>query len=112
MNQNGQDRESEDKLISELLRDLHTLDRVMPDKTGPSAESWALVIRERWRITAWIRKWEVVLFCVIALMMISGVYLFALTIPVFYAWMQGIGFAAAITVAVTIKISQKRRMEG
>ncbi|MBA9084785.1 hypothetical protein FHR92_001246 [Fontibacillus solani] len=111
MNQNGQDRESEDKLIGELLKGLQTLDRAVPEKTGPSVQSWELIVRERWRMTAWIRKWEVVLFCLVALLMISGGLLFLLTIPEFYAWIQGLGVIAAIVVAVSVSSSRKGRAE-
>ncbi|MNN18154.1 hypothetical protein D3C81_1313590 [compost metagenome] len=111
MNHNGQDKELEDKLIHELLMDLQTLDRVVPEKNGPSVQSWELIVRERWSMTAWLRRWEVVLFCLVALLMISGTFLFALTTPVFYALMQGIGVIAAVAVLVALRLSQKGRIE-
>ncbi|MNI50603.1 hypothetical protein D3C73_1052740 [compost metagenome] len=111
MNQNGRDKESEDKLIHELLKDLQTLEQVVPEKSGPSVQSWELIVRERWRVTAWVRKWEVVVFCLVAMLMISGGFLFALTIPIFYALMQGIGVIAAIAVAIALSAFRKGRIE-
>ncbi|MNI97691.1 hypothetical protein D3C73_1563850 [compost metagenome] len=51
------------------------------------------------------------LFCLVALLMISGSFLFALTTPVFYALMQGIGVITAVAVLVALRLSQKGRIE-
>ncbi|MFD3262019.1 DUF5345 family protein [Paenibacillus lentus] len=111
MNHKGQDRELEDELIHELLKDLQTLDRVVPEKSGPSVESWELIVKERWRMMAWVRRWEVLLFCLVALLMISGGFLFALTIPVIFALLQGLGVIAAVAVAVALRPSRRGRTE-
>ncbi|MNI13506.1 hypothetical protein D3C76_1552600 [compost metagenome] len=87
------------------------MDRVASEKNGPSVQSWELIVREHWRKTAWIRRWEVVLFCLVALLMISGGLLFALTIPVLYVLIQGIGVVAAVAVAVVLSVSGKGRIE-
>ncbi|WP_055105213.1 DUF5345 family protein [Paenibacillus ihumii] len=109
MNHNGQDREPEDELIHELLKDLRTLDRVVPEKNGPSAEAWELAVKERWRMMARMKRWEVLLFCLVALLMISGGFLFALATPVMYAMLQGLGVVAAVAVAVAAAVRPARR---
>ncbi|WP_110931389.1 DUF5345 family protein [Paenibacillus bouchesdurhonensis] len=111
MNHNGQDKELEDELIRDLLKDLQSLDRVVPEKNGPSVESWELIVKERWRMTAWLRKWEVMLFCLIALLMISGGFLFLLTIPVVYALLQGLGAIAAVAVIIALRPARGERAE-
>ncbi|MNO79997.1 hypothetical protein D3C76_711880 [compost metagenome] len=111
MKHNGQDGELEDKLIHELLKDLQTVDRIVSDKNGPSVQSWEWIVREHWSLTARIRRWEVVLFCVVALLIISGGFLFALTTPVIYALMQGIGVIAAVVVALALNASRKGKTE-
>ncbi|MNJ47393.1 hypothetical protein D3C77_425510 [compost metagenome] len=111
MNHNGQDREREDELIQELLKDLQTLDRVVPEKRGPSAESWEVIVKERWRIISWMRKWEVLLFCLVALLMIGGGFLFLLTIPVMYVLLQGAGVIAAVAVGVALRPARRGRVE-
>lgn len=111
MNHNGQDREFEDELIHELLKDLQTLDRVVPEKRGPSAESWELIVKERWRTMTWMKRWEVMLFCLVALLMISGGFLFALSTPVIYGLMQGFGVIAAVVVAVALRPARRGRAE-
>ncbi|WHX48409.1 DUF5345 family protein [Paenibacillus woosongensis] len=111
MNHNGQDREFEDELIHELLKDLQTLDRVVPEKHGPSAESWELVVKERWRMLARMRRWEVLLFCIVALLMVSGGFLFALSTPVIYGLLQGLGVIAAVVVALALRPVGRGRTE-
>ncbi|MNJ48563.1 hypothetical protein D3C77_437590 [compost metagenome] len=87
------------------------MDRVVPEKNGPSVESWELIVKERWRMTAWLRKWEVMLFCLIALLMISGGFLFLLTIPVVYALLQGLGAIAAVAVIIALRPARGERAE-
>lgn len=111
MSHNGQDKELEDELIRELLKDLQSLDRIVPEKNGPSVESWELIVKERWRTTAWMRKWEVILFCLVALLMIGGGFLFLLTIPVVYALLQGLGVIAAVAVIMALRPARRERAE-
>ncbi|AZK46189.1 DUF5345 family protein [Paenibacillus lentus] len=111
MSHNGQDKELEDELIRELLKDLQSLERVVPEKNGPSVESWELIVKERWRMTAWMRKWEVMLFCLVALLMISGGFLFLLTIPVVYALLQGLGVIAAVAVIMALRPARREGAE-
>lgn len=103
MNHNGSDNDHQNEVVERLLQDLQALDRVVPERKGPSIQSWEMTVRDKWRILAGMRRRELLLFCFVALLMITGNLVVALLIPTIFIILQVVFSVAAIVVVMAIR---------
>lgn len=99
MNSNGNQGEPQDDVIVDrLFADLRKLDQVVQESSSPSVDTWEGIVREQWEITKRKRRWETILFFMVALLLISGGYFVMFSTPWILGAIQVIGLALAIGI--------------
>jgi ABC-type multidrug transport system fused ATPase/permease subunit len=100
MSLNGNKDDLQNDVVDRLLEDLRKLDQVVQHSSSPSVETWEGIVKEQWKLTKRKRIGETILFCMVALLLISGGYTFIFSAPWLLAVIQVIGLAVAVGILV------------
>lgn len=99
--------ELQNDVVDRLLADLRKLDQVVQHSSSPSTETWEGIIQEQWKLTKRKRRWETILFCLVALLLISGGFTVMFSAPWILAVFQVIGLAVALGILVFDRSTHK-----